>query len=110
MDGLRRYSAETSRLSIANVSSSAGNARIRSPGNRDSKALSLSTATPYEPNLSGVPAPTGLQLRVDGALTTQGPTGLDLGGGGRVAGTSAPGGIAIDFLNGRVLNVTPGWS
>ncbi|HSB64644.1 MAG TPA: Ig-like domain-containing protein [Thermoanaerobaculia bacterium] len=63
----------------------------------------------YEPNLSGVPDPSGLQLRVDGTLTTLGPGGLDLGNGGRIASTSAPGGIAIDFPNGSVLNVTPGW-
>src|SRR5262245_9042137 len=34
----------------------------------------------YQPNISGVPDPTGLQLRVDGVLTTLGPEGIDLGG------------------------------
>ena len=33
----------------------------------------------YQPNLSGIPDPSGLQLRVDGALTTLGARGLDLG-------------------------------
>jgi hypothetical protein len=63
----------------------------------------------YQPNLSGVPDPSGLQLRVDGVLTTLGPGGLDLGEGGRLAKTSAPGGLAVDFPDGSVLNVTPGW-
>jgi len=63
----------------------------------------------YEPNLSGVPDPSGLQLRVDGVLTTLGPAGLDLGNGGRLANTAAPGGLAVDFPDGSVLNVTPGW-
>ena len=34
----------------------------------------------YEPNISGVPDPSGLQLRVDGVLTTLGPQGIDLDG------------------------------
>lgn len=63
----------------------------------------------YEPNLSGVPDPSGLQLRVDGALRTVGASGLDLGDGGRISRTSASGGLAIDFPNGTVLTVTPGF-
>jgi hypothetical protein len=63
----------------------------------------------YEPNLSGVPDPGGLQLRVDGVLTTLDPTGLDLVGGGRIAKTSVPGGLQIDFPDASVLFVTPGW-
>jgi hypothetical protein len=63
----------------------------------------------YEPNLSGVPDPSGLQLRVDGALTTLGPNGINLGSGGRIAQTSAAGGIEIDFPDNHVLYVTPGW-
>ena len=63
----------------------------------------------YQPNLSGVPDPSGLQLRVDGVLTTLSPAGLDLGDGGRLAKTSAAGGVAVDFPDGSVLNVTPGW-
>lgn len=63
----------------------------------------------YEPNLSGVPDPTGLQLRVDGVLKTLGSTALDLGDGGRIAKTSAPGGLEVDFPDETALFVTPGW-
>jgi hypothetical protein len=63
----------------------------------------------YEPNLSGVPDPSGLQLRVDGSLKTLGSTPLDLGNGGRIAPTSAPGGLEIDFPDETALFVTPGW-
>jgi hypothetical protein len=63
----------------------------------------------YQPNLSGVPDPSGLQLRVDGVLTTLGATGLDLGNGARIEKTAAPGGIEIDFPDSSVLLVTPSW-
>ena len=63
----------------------------------------------YEPNLNGVPDPSGLQLRVDGLLTTLGPAGHDLGNGGRVVQTAAPGGLQIDFPDQSALVVTPGW-
>jgi hypothetical protein len=63
----------------------------------------------YEPNLSGVPDPSGLQLRIDGALTTLGPSGVDLGNGGRVMRTSEPGGIQIDFPDGTSLFAVPNW-
>jgi len=63
----------------------------------------------YEPNLNGVPDPSGLQLRVDGVLTSLDPNGLDLGNGGHVSRTSAPGGLEIDFPDRTVLFVTPGW-
>jgi hypothetical protein len=63
----------------------------------------------YEPNLSGVPDPNGLQLRVDGALTTLGGNGVDLGGGARIAQTTAPGGLEVDFPDESVLYVTPNW-
>jgi hypothetical protein len=62
----------------------------------------------YQPNLSGVPDPNGLQLRVDGELITLGAGALDLGAGGRVVKTSV-GGIEIDFPNETALIVTPGW-
>ena len=62
----------------------------------------------FEPNLSGVPDPSGLQLRVDGNLTTLSASGLNFGDGGRVASTVG-GGIEIDFPDGTVLIVTPGW-
>jgi hypothetical protein len=63
----------------------------------------------YQPNLDGVPDPSGLQLRVDGELTTLGPGGIDLGNGGRIVPTGAPGGIDVIFPERYVLTVTPGW-
>ena len=63
----------------------------------------------YQPNLSGEPDPSGLQLRVDGVLTTLASTGLDVGNGGRVSKTAAPGGISITFPDQYALFVTPGW-
>ena len=62
----------------------------------------------YQPNLSGVPDPSGLQLRVDGKLQTLGSTGIYVGGG-RIAKTIAEGGIEITFPEKYVLIVTPGW-
>ncbi|MCU1267743.1 MAG: hypothetical protein JWM21_4061 [Acidobacteria bacterium] len=62
----------------------------------------------FQPNLSGTPDPTGLQLRVDGVVTTLGASGLNLGGGGRVV-SSIGEGIEIDFPDKTVLIVTPGW-
>jgi hypothetical protein len=62
----------------------------------------------WEPNLSGVPDPGGLQLRIDGALTTLGPQGMVLGTGGRVA--PAPGGsLEVYFPDGKTLLATPEW-
>jgi hypothetical protein len=63
----------------------------------------------YVPNISGVPDPSGLQLRVDGILIQLGPEGIDLGNGGRILPTSAPGGLELDFPNGNLFFVTPGW-
>ena len=63
----------------------------------------------YQPNLSGVPDPSGMQLRVDGILTTLGPSGIDLGDGARITRAAAAGGIEIEFPNGTHLIVTPGW-
>lgn len=63
----------------------------------------------YQPNLSGVPDPSGLQLRVDGVLTTLGPAGLNLSGGGRINATAIAGGIEVQFPNGMHMIVTPGW-
>lgn len=62
----------------------------------------------YQPNLSGIPDPSGLQLRVDGDLTTLEPEGMYLGGG-RISKTSASGGIEIVFPSKYILTVTPGW-
>ncbi len=63
----------------------------------------------YQPNLSGVPDPSGLQLRVDGVLRTLSSDGIDLGNGGSISQTSAPGGIEIAFPTKYLLRVTPGW-
>jgi hypothetical protein len=64
----------------------------------------------YEPNISGVPDPSGLQLRVDGVLRTLAPSGIDLGDGGRVVSSSAaPGAIEVDFPDETAMFVTPGW-
>lgn len=59
----------------------------------------------YQPNLSGLPDPSGMQLRVDGSLVTLGPGGLNLGPDGRIS--RAGDGIRIDFPNETVLVVTP---
>jgi subtilisin family serine protease len=61
----------------------------------------------FQPGPSGVVDPNGLQLRVDGVLTTLGANGLALGGGGRVI-PSPGGGIQIDFPDETTLIVTPG--
>lgn len=63
----------------------------------------------YQPNISGVPDPSGLQLRVDGALTTLGALGIDLGSGGRIVKAAVGDGIEIQFPNESKLIVTPGW-
>jgi hypothetical protein len=63
----------------------------------------------YQPTLSGVPDPSGLQLRVDGTLTTLGANGIDLGNNGRISKTAASGGLQIDFPDDSTLLVTPGW-
>jgi hypothetical protein len=62
----------------------------------------------WEPNLNGVPDPSGLQLRIDGAPTTLGPQGLALGTGGRVA-PAAGGALEVDFPDGKTLIATPEW-
>ncbi|MGA9566891.1 MAG: outer membrane beta-barrel protein [Candidatus Korobacteraceae bacterium] len=63
----------------------------------------------YEPNLNGVADPSGLQLRVDGKLTSIGAGALDLGNGARLSQTSVPGGLEIDFPDNNALFVTPSW-
>ena len=62
----------------------------------------------WEPNLSGVPDPAGLQLRIDGVLTALGPQGRELGTGGRVS-PQAGGALEVDFPDGKTLMVTPQW-
>ena len=63
----------------------------------------------YQPNISGEPDPSGMQLRVDGTLTTIPASGLDIGDGARITRTSAAGGIQILFPTGTRLVVTPGF-
>ena len=62
----------------------------------------------YQPNISGNPASSGLELRVDGSVMALPADGLDLGSGGRVI-PSPGGGIQIDFPDQTTLIVTPGW-
>ena len=62
----------------------------------------------WEPNLSGVPDPAGLQLRIDGNLTSLGASGLTLGAGGRVV-PQAGGALEVDFPDGKTLLATPEW-
>lgn len=64
----------------------------------------------YQPRLDGVPDPTGMELRIDGVLTTLTSTGTGLPDGGRVV-RSAVGGLEVEFPNGERLVATPGyWS
>jgi len=62
----------------------------------------------FEPSLNGVPDPSGLQLRIDGALTSLGAQGTALGTGGRVL-PLAGGGLEVNFPDGKTLLVTPEW-
>lgn len=76
----------------------------------------------YQPNLSGEPDPSGMQLRVDGELVRLGPEGIDLGSegpviesstdgtpspGGRIVNSPAGSGIEIHYADGTQLVVTP---
>jgi subtilisin family serine protease len=57
----------------------------------------------YQPNISGIPDPSGMQLRVDGVLTTLGLQGLTLAPGARVVKAPVGDGIEIDFPDGTVM-------
>lgn len=59
-----------------------------------------------QPNLSGVPDPSGLQVRVDGVLTTLGSSALPVGAG-RILKAPVGNGYEINFPNGTALYVTP---
>jgi hypothetical protein len=59
--------------------------------------------------LTWQPGPSGLQLRVDGALTTISANGLDLGDGGRVMKSVDVDGLEIRFPDGTLLIVTSHW-
>jgi len=63
----------------------------------------------FQPNLNGEPDPRGLQLRVDGELTTLSQAGIDFLAGGRILSASAGNGIEIEFPDKTRLIVTPGW-
>jgi hypothetical protein len=62
----------------------------------------------WQPNLSGVPDPSGMQLRVDGVLVRLGTSGIALGAGGRVA-LFNKNGIQVDFPDGTTLVVSSNW-
>lgn len=63
----------------------------------------------YEPNLSGEPDPSGLQLRLDGKQTEIGDGGINFDTGGRIIRTPAPGGIQIEAPGGTTVVITPNW-
>lgn len=79
----------------------------------------------YQPNISGKPDPSGMQLRVDGELVTLGPEGIDLGSeepiitssthgtrppsGSRIVKSPTGNGIEIHYTDGTQLIVTPAY-
>jgi len=63
----------------------------------------------WQPNLSGQPDPSGLQLRVDGDLATIGVDGRNLDGGGRVALLDDGHTLNIDFPDGTTLIAASHW-
>lgn len=64
----------------------------------------------YQPNISGKPDPSGMQLRINGVLTDiNALQSVNLGSGGRVAKAPAGNGIEIDFPNGTSLTAVPLW-
>lgn len=69
----------------------------------------------YQPNIGsdGAVDPSGMQLRVDGALATLDANGVNLPGSplsGRIVQPwDGAGGIEVDYSNGTTLMVTPSW-
>jgi hypothetical protein len=87
----------------------------------------------YQPNISGQPDSSGLQLRIDGKLTKMSAQKIplasgeriagtttsrlssaakfvrNLASGGRILGTTAPGGIQIEAPGGTIVVITPNW-
>jgi hypothetical protein len=61
----------------------------------------------YQPNISGQPDPSGLQLRIDGKLTNLTAAGTPVGSGVRIMQTTAPGGIRIEAPGGSAVIITP---
>ncbi len=63
----------------------------------------------YEPGFGGTYDAGGLQLRIDGKVTTLDGQGVNLGNGGRVSKSSAGAdAIQIEFPDGKVLTAVPG--
>ncbi len=62
----------------------------------------------YVPNVNGIPDPAGLQLRIDGVLTTLGAGGLSLAPGAHI-GNVPGGGIQLTFPDGTAMIATPHW-
>jgi len=63
----------------------------------------------WQPNLSGQPDPSGLQLRVDGDLAMIGVDGQDLEGGGHLAMLDDGHTLKIDFPDGTTLIAASHW-
>jgi hypothetical protein len=61
----------------------------------------------YQPNLKGEADPNGLQLRVNGTLTTLRAKGLNLKGGGRIVKSAVGSGIEIFFPDKTHLIAVP---
>lgn len=61
----------------------------------------------YQPNLSGQPDPSGLQLRIDGKLTELTDAGIIFDSGGRVIKTSVAGGIQMEGTGGTAVVINP---
>ncbi len=62
----------------------------------------------YVPRVDGVPDPSGLELRIDGQLTTIPPGGINLGGGGHIDSVGS-GGIRVTFPDGTHMFVSSNW-
>jgi len=88
------------------------------PYDRLATCVSLNTAVAarvgshrvtYQPNLNGLPDPSGMQLRIDGNLAPLNAQGINLAGGGRVGKTAIGTGLEIRFPDDTVLTAVPGW-
>ncbi|AQT59013.1 hypothetical protein [Cellvibrio sp. PSBB023] len=64
----------------------------------------------YQPNISGEPDPSGMQLRIDGKLIDMATLqSINLGSGARVSKSPTGNGIEINFPNGTSLIALPQW-
>jgi len=76
----------------------------------------------FQPNISGEPDPSGMQLRIDGVLAFLGPEGINLDAcncgeegertgqkSGRILRTPDQQGVEIQYPNGTRLVLTPRW-